>query len=202
VQGISDSIIEPGLINIDFADVVAVMKNQGNALMAIGYGSGPNRVEEAVSCVLDNPLMEGASIRGATRALIYVAGSEQLPLKEFESIVKQITDDMDSNAILFSGLLLDPKLEDNIRVTVIATGFNSDKEYKKLEVVKPQKTEIISDKEFGNLSGSIFNTEHLAPRNNKHEYRYASEDLDVPTVIRDRWFGSSAGEAALNTQTK
>ena len=189
VQGISDCILETGLMNIDFADAITVMKDQGDALMAIGYGAGENRVEEAISGILDNPLMEDTSIKGATRALVYVAGSEELPMVEYNNIVNRITADVDKGAIIIPGMYLDPHLEDKIRVTVIATGFSREK---KLEVVRPDKGRndkgtVILEKEFDR-----FMSDFLPPRD---EYKYAKEDLDVPTVIRDRRFISFSNEA-------
>ena len=196
VQGISDSITETGLINIDFADALTVMKDQGDALMAIGRGGGENRVEAAVSNVLDNPLLEDISIKGATRALIYVAGSEDLPLVEYEDIVKRITADIDKNANIISGMYLDPSLGDEIRVTVVATGFNAVEENAKPERGESQKNDILSDKEFNNIIGNTANNlDILPPRGKRDEFRYENEDLDVPTVIRDRKFFYVPGES-------
>jgi cell division protein FtsZ len=203
VQGISDSIIETGLINIDFADALTVMKDQGDALMAIGCGGGENRVEEAVSSVLDNPLLEDVSIKGATRVLIYVAGSEDLPLVEYDDIVKRITADIDQDANIISGMYLDPDLGDKIRVTVIATGFNAGKEPEQPEMVSPastKKSEMISSNEFNTIIGSGINVDILPPRSKRDEFRYENEDLDVPTVIRDRRFFYVPGEAAAKAQ--
>ena len=195
VQGISDCILETGLINIDFADALTVMRDQGDALMAIGYGAGENRAEEVVSSVLDNPLLEDTSIKGARRALIYVAGSEDLPLVEYDDIVRRITADMDKDAIIIPGMYLDPALGDKIRVTVIASGFNPDSNRQKLEVVKPSKGELISGDEFTGIMGNPrFNKDYLPPR-------YANEDLDVPTVIRDRRFINFACGAAGQAQS-
>jgi cell division protein FtsZ len=190
VQGISDSIIEPGLINIDFADALTVMKDQGEALMAIGYGLGENRVEEAVSGVLDNPLLEDTSIKGATRALIYIAGSEDLPLVEYDEIVKRITADMDKRAVIIPGMYLDPKLQDKIRVTVIATGFaavfGNERQSCVPDMAKSSKNEVISDSEYNSLIGNSILADYLLPRDKRDDFKYNCEDLDVPTVIRDR----------------
>jgi cell division protein FtsZ len=198
VQSISDSIVETGFINIDFADAMTVMKDQGDALMAIGYGAGEDRVETAVSDVLDNPLLEDTSIKGATKALIYVAGSEDLPLVEYDDVIKRITADMDKDAIIKAGLYLDPSLDDKIRVTVIATGFNTDKKFRNTEPVKTQKGEVMSEREFTNFLGSGLITDYLPPRDVRDvrdDYKYSSEDLDVPTVIRDRKVLAFSGEA-------
>ena len=204
VQGISDIIIETGFINIDFADALAVMKDQGDALMAIGNGSGENRVEDAVSNVLDNPLREDVSIKGATRALIYVAGSEDLPLVEYDDIIKRITADIDPDANIISGMYFDQSLGDKIKVTVIATGFNVGNEQEPPpETVSPissKKSEIISSNEFNTIIGNGINVDILPPRGKRDEFRYENEDLDVPTVIRDRRFFYIPGETAAKPQ--
>ena len=200
VQAISDSIIESGRINIDFADAMTVMKDQGDALMAIGYGAGDNRVEDAVSSILDNPLLEDVSIKGAKRALIYVAGSEDLPLVEYDDVVKRITADMDKDAIIIPGLCLDPGLEDRIRVTVIATGFIHEKTHQKQETIVSAKSEIMPGSEYDKIIGQGFNIDILPPRSKRDEYRYEDEDLDVPTVIRDRRFFNITSDTMAKAQ--
>jgi len=195
VQSISDSIIETGLINIDFADAITVMKDQGDALMAIGYGAGDNRVEDAVSSILDNPLLEDTSIKGATRALIYVAGSEHLPLVEYDDVVKRITADMDRDAIIIPGMYLDPSLDDKIRVTVIATGFSAERVSVEKNDEKAPKSEVIDGDEFGRITGSgVMPFDFLPPRDKRDEYRFTNEVLDIPTVLRDRKGYSFAGD--------
>ena len=186
VQGISDCILEIGQINIDFADAETVMRDQGDALMAIGYGSGENRVEEAVSGVLDNPLLEDTSIKGARRALIYVAVGEDFPLVEYDDIIQRVTADMDKDAIIIPGLYLDSSLGDKIRVTVIASAFNLEASAQKPEVVKPARGDIITGGEFNTIIGQGLSLDILPPRGKRDEFRY--NDLDVPTVIRDRRF--------------
>jgi cell division protein FtsZ len=204
VQGISDCIIETGLINIDFADALTVMKDRGDALMAIGCGGGENRVEEAVSSVLDNPLLEDVSIKGATRVLIYVAGSDDLPIIEYEDIVKRITADVNPEANIISGMYLDQDIGDKIRVTVIATGFSAcDEEEPQPEAVSQitaNKSEIISANEFNTIIGNGINLDILPPRGKRDEFRYENDDLDVPTVIRDRRFFYVPGETAAKAQ--
>jgi cell division protein FtsZ len=202
VQGISDSILETGRINIDFADAITVMKNQGDALMAIGYGQGENRIEEAVSSILDNPLLEDVSIKGAKRALIYVAGSEDLPLVEFDDIIKRITADIDKDAILIPGMYLDRNLGDRIKVTVIATGFRAEKEQspEKLETVIPAKDDVVSRIEFNSIIGNGINLDIIPPRGKRDEFVYEHDDLDVPTVIRDRRFFNFPGDVVPKAQ--
>ena len=186
IESISDCIVKTGFINIDFADAMTVMKDQGDALMAIGYGTGENRVEEAVSSVLDNPLLEDTSIKGSTRALIYVAANEDLPALEYDDVIKRITSDMDKDAIVKAGLYFDTSLEDKIKVTVIATGFNNEMKFRNHEPAKAQKSEIMSEREFDAFIGNGLIKEYLLPRGDKrNDYKYSNEDLDVPTVIRD-----------------
>ena len=202
VQGISDSIIETGLINIDFADAETVLRDQGDALMAIGYGAGDNRVEEAVSGVLDNPLLEDTSIKGAKRALIYVAGSEDLPLVEYDDIVRRVTANMDKDAIIIPGMYLDSNLGDKIRVTLIASGSSAEAEPQKLHVVKSSKSEMISGDEYTDMLAAGGMRDVLPRRGNRDEHKYVNEDLDVPTVIRDRRFlnfsSPGMGQAQMN----
>jgi len=204
VQGISDCIIETGLINIDFADALTVMKDQGDALMAIGCGGGENRVEEAVSSVLDNPLLEDVSIKGATRVLIYVAGSDDLPIIEYEDIVKRITADVAPEANIISGMYLDQDLGDKIRVTVIATGFSAGDEQEPppetVSQMNAKKSETISANEFNTIIGNGINLDILPPRGKRDEFRYENDDLDVPTVIRDRRFFYVPGETTAKAQ--
>ncbi|MDR0512918.1 MAG: cell division protein FtsZ [Treponema sp.] len=202
VQGISDSIIEAGFINIDFADAETVMRDQGDAIMAIGYGSGVNRVDDAVSGVLDNPLLEDTSIKGAKRALIYVAGNEDLPLIQYKDIVERITADMDKDALIIPGMYFDPTLGDKIRVTLIASGFCAEATPHRLELVRPVKSEMISGDELADILGSPGGGKDFLPRRDKREeYRYTNEDLDVPTVIRDRTFVSFSSSGLGQAQS-
>jgi cell division protein FtsZ len=195
VQAISESIIETGKINIDFADAMSVMRDQGDALMAIGYGTGDDRVEEAVSSILDNPLLEDVSIKGARRALIYVAGSEDLPLVEYNDIVERITADMDKDAMIIPGLWLDSSLENKIRITVIATGFTVERAPQKPEKTTSYKPEMMTGNEYDSIIGGGLSMDSLPRRSNRDD-----EDLDVPTVLRDRRFYTGAGDTITKAQ--
>ncbi|MFZ4615675.1 MAG: cell division protein FtsZ, partial [Rectinemataceae bacterium] len=124
VQGISDLITLPGEINIDFADVRTVMQGQGDAIMGIGRASGDNRAVEAASKALNNPLLEDARIEGARNILINVTAGEDFALTEFEEILSLITETADREFFQKPGLIIDPSMGDEVRVTVVATGFN------------------------------------------------------------------------------
>jgi cell division protein FtsZ len=123
VEGISDLITNPGIINVDFADVRAVMENSGSALMGIGIASGENRAQAAAHAAVSSPLLE-LSINGAKGVLFAIAGGEDLGMVEVHEAAKIITESVDPNAKIIFGATRDDKLKKNeIRVTVIATGF-------------------------------------------------------------------------------
>ena len=125
VQGISDLITQHGDINIDFADVKAVMNGQGEALMGIGNGRGDNRAIDAATSAINNPLLEEANIDGAMGLLVNVAGGHNLALSEYKEIMDIITENIDPDATVISGTTIDETMEDEIKVSVIATGFHS-----------------------------------------------------------------------------
>ena len=123
VEGISDLITNPGIINVDFADVRAVMENSGSALMGIGVASGENRAQHAAQAAVSSPLLE-LSINGAKGVLFAIAGGEDLGMLEVHEAAKIITESVDPNAKIIFGAIKDDKLKKNeVRVTVIATGF-------------------------------------------------------------------------------
>lgn len=123
VQGISELITEPGEINIDFADVRTVMKGKGDALMGIGVGEGANRAIDAARTAISNPLLENATIDGATSVLVNLAGGENLTLQEYQDVVELITNNCAEDALIIAGQAFNPELGDKIKVTVVATGF-------------------------------------------------------------------------------
>jgi len=122
VQGISDLISGPGYINLDFADVVKIMKNTGVAHMGVGSASGEKRAEEAVRQAIQSPLLE-TSIDGARGILINITGGSDLGLFEINSAAEMVTEAADPNANIIFGAALDESLQDEIIITVIATGF-------------------------------------------------------------------------------
>lgn len=124
VQGISELITVPGLINVDFADVKTIMKETGTALMGIGKGSGENRATEAAKAAIHSPLLE-TSIDGAKGVLFSITGGPDLGMNEVAEAAKIITQNADSNAKVIFGTVIDETLKDEVRITVIATGFGS-----------------------------------------------------------------------------
>ncbi len=123
VEGISDLITTPGIINIDFADVRAVLENAGSALMGVGSASGENRAAEAARQAINSPLLD-VSITGAKGVLFSIAGGEDLTMFEIQDAAKVITESIDKDAKVIFGTIRDDKLKKNeIRITVIAAGF-------------------------------------------------------------------------------
>lgn len=123
VKGISDLIIYEGLVNVDFADVRAVMSEMGMAMMGTGEASGDNRAVEAAEKAISSPLLEDISIHGAKGVLINVSASPDVTLQEVQEAAELIHSEADDDANIIWGMVIDPRLEDKVRVTVIATGF-------------------------------------------------------------------------------
>ncbi|MDQ2968490.1 MAG: cell division protein FtsZ [Actinomycetota bacterium] len=122
VQGITDLITEPGLVNLDFADVRTIMRDAGSALMGIGRASGENRAAEAARTAVSSPLLE-ASIEGATGILLNITGGSDIGLFEVNEAAEVVTGAADQNANVIFGAVIDDSLGDEVQVTVIATGF-------------------------------------------------------------------------------
>jgi cell division protein FtsZ len=123
VQGISDLITVPGEVNVDFADVKSIMRGMGMALMGTGVAKGESRALEAAQRAISSPLLEETSIEGAKGVLINISGGKDLTLYEVAEAAKIIADAVDPDANIISGMVIDERMEDEMKVTVIATGF-------------------------------------------------------------------------------
>ena len=124
IQGISDLILVPGLINLDFADVKTIMNGMGVAVMGTGVGSGENRAVEAAQRAISSPLLEDASINGARGVIINVTGGSDLSLLEVSEASSTIQEAAHEEANIIFGAVVDPRLEGRVKITVIATGFD------------------------------------------------------------------------------
>ena len=129
VKGISDIITCPGLVNVDFADVRSVMTEAGTALLGIGTGSGRSRAVEAAQAAINSPLLEAARIDGAKGCVINISGGVDMTLEDMTSASEVIYDVVDKDANIIVGAVVDEKLEGEVQVTVIATGFESNHPY-------------------------------------------------------------------------
>lgn len=123
IQGVTDLITIPGLINLDFADIRTVMKDAGTAMMGIGFGTGENRALEAATQAINSNLLE-ASIQGASRVLFSIAGGPDLTLAEVDAAARAMESVVDEDANIIYGQIIDEGLGDQVRITVIATGFS------------------------------------------------------------------------------
>src|ERR671930_634349 len=136
VQGITDLITEPGLVNLDFADVRTIMRDAGSALMGIGRASGENRAAEAARSAVSSPLLE-ASIEGATGILLNVTGGSDIGLFEVNEAAEVVTGAADQNANVIFGAVIDDSLGESVKVTVIATGFGAQRRRRRRETGLP-----------------------------------------------------------------
>jgi cell division protein FtsZ len=138
VQGISDLMTVPGLINVDFADVRTIMSGMGRALMGTGIGTGKRRATEAAETAISSPLLEDVSIDGATGILINITGGPDLTLHEVNEASSLIQQAAHEDANIIFGSVIDPNLSEEVRITVIATGFNHTA---KTQMIVPHATE-------------------------------------------------------------
>ncbi|MEK7060700.1 MAG: cell division protein FtsZ [Patescibacteria group bacterium] len=138
VQGISDLITMPGLINVDFADVRAIMTNAGSALMGIGTGVGENRASTAARTAIASPLLE-TTIEGAKGVLFNIIGGNDVTMAEVDEAAKLISSAVDPDANIIFGATIDEKLVDQIKITVIATGFDETKRRLREMTTKPTR---------------------------------------------------------------
>lgn len=170
VQGISDLITIPGFINVDFADVRAIMRGMGIALMGTGSGVGENRAMDATQRAISSPLLEEASINGARGVLVNITGGMDLTLREVDEAMNVIHDAADPEANIIFGTVADERLQNEMKITVIATGFDQHK----AEKVQPLRPTVVPGN--GN-NGQMSRSSVPSPS-------MRSEDLDVPTFIR------------------
>ena len=126
IQGISDLILVPGLINLDFADVKTIMSGMGLAMMGTGVAEGQDRAMEAARRAISSPLLEGASVNGARGVIINVTGGPDLSLVEVSEASSIVQEAADEDANIIFGAVVDPALKGKVKITVIATGFGAD----------------------------------------------------------------------------
>ncbi len=164
VEGISDLITNPGIVNVDFADIRAVMENAGSALMGIGIASGENRAQAAARAAISSPLLE-ISINGARGVLFAIAGGDDLGMLEVQEAAKIITESVDPNAKIIFGAIKDEKLKKNeVKVTVIATGFPGGRDSSSTKgspLFSAMKDKPVVEE--APIRGKIFNTAAAAP---------------------------------------
>ena len=191
-KGISDLINKPGLINLDFADVRTIMKNMGDAIMGTGIAMGEEKAILAAQQAINSPLLQNASIQGAKGLLVNVSGPKDMTMRELNDASNIIYQESGENANVILGCVIDPNLNDEIRITVIATGLNNDDnpEFYNTYEADIQKKYLdhstqIEEKEEKNveLSKNIIEKDKI--NENKNTLKFG-EDLDIPTFLRNR----------------
>ena len=184
VRGISDLIITPGLINLDFADIRTVMAEMGLALMGAASAAGENRAIEAAQKAISSPLLEDISIQGARGVLINITGGPDLCLHEVNEAASMIQEEAHEDANIIFGSVIDETMTDEIRITVIATGFGEDREERK--PVPVNVSSITS-----------------APQKNKKVVHLGTivDDLDTPTWQRKKQGSEETETLTLNKTT-
>jgi len=201
VKGISDLINIRGLVNLDFADVRTVMSNKGLALMGTGIASGENRALEAAKRAISSPLLEDVAINGATGIIINITGGSDLTLFEVNEASSLITEEAHEEAEIIFGSVIDESLKDEVRVTVIATGFNppakqdlSLPENKTASLSQPASVQLSEGPVSSNIvpppvqkseginTPSLSSAQQLAREIGKRYFQ--SEEYDIPTFLR------------------
>lgn len=179
VEGISDLIILPGIINLDFADVKAILKNAGTALMGIGLSKGEKRAEEAARLAINCPLVE-TSIEGAHGVLFAVAGGEDMTMMEIQEAAKIVTESVDEYAKIIFGAFHDARLKKNeMKITVVASGFPKDALPKTQNLFQGQSNPLVS-----NAKTQMRPKDSANPNNNSHEEEKAKEWESIPAFLR------------------
>ncbi len=201
VQGIAELITIPGLINVDFADVKAVMANAGSALMGIGQASGENKATEAAKAAISSPLLE-MSIDGARGIIFTIMGGPNLGMNEVNEAAKVITASSDEDAKIIFGTVINDKMKDEIKITVVATGFDRKAAGEKVTVVNErvytptsfvaageEKKEVVVEKKKPSISRfSSLKAAQSEPAKKKAEPGAEEEegDLGIPAFIRKK----------------
>ena len=188
-RGISDLITIPGLINCDFADVRTVMMEMGDAMMGSGVGTGENKAANAARMAINSPLLEDVIISGAKGVLVNVTGSPDMTLYEVNEATTVIYDAAGSDANIIFGAVIDPALDDEIRVTVIATGFGTAKRQMIEKMEQPESVDLFEKRGempfVSRIAGfdKPVSAEQLVTENAE---AINFEDLEVPAFLRNR----------------
>jgi cell division protein FtsZ len=186
VQGISDLITVPGLINLDFADVRTIMRGMGDAVMGTGIAEGDNRAADAAKMAISSPLLEDASVDGAKGVIINITGGEDMGLLEVNDASSIIHDSADPDANIIFGAVIDPRMTGKVKVTVIATGFNRAESPGRRQTItpvdisnyKPPREMAVGSEEFYRKGSDNLEIDRDFIETED------GEDLDVPAFLR------------------
>ena len=172
VQSISDIIVDDALINLDFADVTTIMKDKGIVHMGVGSGKGENKIEDAVRGAIDSPLLE-TKISGARAVLINITGGKDLTMFDVDKVATQIDEEADSNAIIILGTAIKEDMQDEIAVTVIAAGFENNRDIGPIVPAPETEKERSLKEETGVDTKSL-----------RDDYKDTFGGIDIPNFLR------------------
>jgi len=194
VRGITDLIMMPGLVNLDFSDVRTTMSKAGLAIMGTGIASGENRAVEAAERAISHPLLEGVSIKGARGVLMNITCGPELTMAEMTEASDRIHSEAGDDADIIWGTVIDDRVEDELRVTVIATGIGSKDEEKKVPTLTKGKVRDITQADLANAvdldEPTFIRQEKAVGESGGAQYRgyrgiiLDGHDLEVPTFMR------------------
>lgn len=206
VEGISNIILGSGDINTDFADVKATMLNQGDALLGIGKGKGENSAIDAATNAINNPLLEHINIDGAKTILINIVAGETLKLNEVNEIINVITASAAPYHSVFFGHVFNPEMEDDeISVTVIATGFSDNKDKNNYETIKAKtRDDVVSSDEFDELlssgTGVFESSKRITESSSKEEPSEMSLGQKIASSFNNSKNNGHAGSQSINSR--
>ena len=187
VQGISDLITTHGLINVDFADVKAIMSERGMAMMGIGIGEGDRRAAEAAHMAISSPLLEEIDISGAKGVLVNISGSSNMTMEEFDEASRIIHEKVHEDANIIIGLVINEELGDQLKITAIATGFGASfaKDKRQAEELKKSAAAVAMGKVDRDLPTFIRERQKSSPRS-LGTVAGDEDQYDIPTFLRKR----------------
>lgn len=190
VQGISDLITTSGLINVDFADVKAIMSERGMAMMGIGMAGGENRAVEAATKAISSPLLEDIDISGAKGVLVNITGSSSMTMDEFDAASRVIHEKVHEDANIIVGLVIDESMNDQVKITAIATGFGDRFDIEKVEKGKADLRSVALHGETEEVNREIpaykriERTPREVPAKQKAFFVDEEDQYDIPTFLR------------------
>ncbi|RUO27138.1 cell division protein FtsZ [Aliidiomarina minuta] len=197
VQGIAELITRPGLINVDFADVQAVMREMGTAMMGTGVASGEDRAQEAAEMAINSPLLEDIDLSGARGVLVNVTAGMDMSIEEFETVGNTVKAFASDNATVIVGTVIDVEMSDELRVTVVATGIGAERK-PDISLVNTQKAEGSGARTAQTSGGSYASSKEATARAYKEQVEPEQEEkpaskskpsadtdfLDIPAFLR------------------
>jgi len=193
VQGISDLITTPGLVNVDFADVRSIMSDAGSALMGIGVGTGENRAQVAARAATSSPLLD-ISIDGAKGILFNITGGKDLTMNEVNQAAEIISREADVDANIIFGMVIDEEMTDQVKITVVAAGFDEARqrlqEISSTGPLRPRLVKDLDDKEveeefIKKKKNHLDNSQPLfKKKDSKKDFSEEGSEFDIPAFLR------------------